>query len=82
MVINSVTINEVFIEVQCSFMDGNNKLMLNDDRTEFLVIGTSKQLSEVSVTSITVGDLNVIPVYLAKKNWAPGSTRTWVWQRI
>ena len=38
----------------------NEKLMLNDDKTEFLVIGTSKQLSNVSVSSIRVGDVDVI----------------------
>ena len=44
----------------------NDKLMLNDDKTEFLVIGTSKQLSKVSVSSIRVGDVDVVPVYSAK----------------
>ena len=54
----------------------NDKLMLSDGKTEFLVIGTSKQLSKVSVSSIRVGDVDVIPV-----SSAPGSTRTWIWQR-
>ena len=40
--------------------------MLNDDKTEFLVIGTSKQLSKVSVNSIRVGEVDVIPVHSAK----------------
>ena len=40
--------------------------MLNDDKTEFLVIGTSTQLSKVSVSSIRVGDVGVIPVHSAK----------------
>ena len=44
----------------------NDKLMLNDDKTEFLVIGMSKQLSKVSVSSIRVGDVDVIPVHSAK----------------
>ena len=44
----------------------NDKLMLDDDKTEFLVIGTSKQLSKVSVSSITVGNIYAIPVYSAK----------------
>ena len=44
----------------------NDKLMLNDDKTEFLVIGTRKQLSKVSVSSIRVGDVDVIPVHSAK----------------
>ena len=30
------------------------------------MIGTSKQLSKVSVSSIRVGDVDVIPEYLAK----------------
>ena len=33
----------------------NDKFMLNDDETEFMVIGTSNQLSKVSVSSIRVG---------------------------
>ena len=37
----------------------NDKLMLNDDETEFLVIGTSKQLPKVSVSSIRVGDVDM-----------------------
>ena len=40
--------------------------MLNDDKTEFLVIGTSKQLSKVSVSSIKIGDVDVIPICSAK----------------
>jgi len=48
----------------------NDKLMLNDDETEFLVIGTSKQLSEVSVCSVRVGDVDVIPVHSALVRFA------------
>ena len=44
----------------------NDRLMLNDDKTEFLVIGTRKQLSKVSVSSIRVGDVDVIPVHSTK----------------
>ena len=40
--------------------------MFNNDKTEFLVIGPSKQLSKVSVSSIRVGDVDVIPKYSAK----------------
>ena len=40
--------------------------MLNDGKTEFLVIGTSKQLSKVSVSSVRVDDVDVIPVHLVK----------------
>ena len=44
----------------------SDKLMLNDDKTECLVIETSKQLSKVSVSSIRVGDVDVISVHSAK----------------
>ena len=40
--------------------------MLNDDKTEVLVIGMSKQLSKVSVCSIRVGGVDEIFIYLAK----------------
>lgn len=46
----------------------NDKLVLNDDNTEFLVIGTSKQVPKVSVSSIRVGDVHVIPLHSAKKS--------------
>ena len=45
-----------------------DKLMFNDDKPEFLVIGSSKQLSKVSVSSIGVGDVDVIPVHSGKKS--------------
>ena len=54
--------------------DISNKLMLNDGKTEVLVIGTSEQLSKVSVSSIRVGDVDEIPIHSAKI-WVPGSTR-------
>jgi len=44
----------------------NGKFMLNADKTEFLVIGTSKQLSKVSVGCIRVVDADVILVHSAK----------------
>ena len=64
----------------------NDKLMLNDDKTESLVIGKNKQLSKGSVSSIRVGDVDVIPVYSAKNlgSWfethidmATHITKTW-----
>ena len=60
-------IEQIKITDVCSWMI-NDKLMLNDDKTEFLVIGTSKQPSEVPVlkSSIRVGDVDVIPAYLAR----------------
>ncbi|XP_068717227.1 uncharacterized protein [Montipora capricornis] len=44
----------------------NEWLMLNDEKTEFLVIGKRKQLSKVSVSSIRVGDVDVVPAHSAK----------------
>ena len=40
----------------------NNKLMLNEEKTEFLIIGTERQLSKVSVDKIKVGQAEVTPV--------------------
>ena len=34
----------------------HDKLLLNDEKTEFLVIGTRQQLSKVNISSITVGN--------------------------
>ena len=36
-----------------------DKLMLNDDKTEVLLIGTSKQLAKTSIESIKVGKVDV-----------------------
>ncbi|KAL9961852.1 hypothetical protein ACROYT_G030880 [Oculina patagonica] len=37
----------------------DDKLMLNDDKTEFLIIGTERQLSRVSVDKIKIGQAEV-----------------------
>ena len=37
------------------------KLMLNDDKTEFLLVGTRKQLTKVSIDGVRVGDYNISP---------------------
>ena len=36
--------------------------MLNDDKTEFLIIGTRQQLSKVSIQNIKIGQPEVSPV--------------------
>ena len=38
----------------------HDKLLLNDDKTEFLIIGTRQQLSKVNISSITVGNSDVM----------------------
>ena len=35
--------------------------MLNDDKTELLLVGSRKQLSKVSIDGVRVGDNNVSP---------------------
>jgi len=40
----------------------DDKLMLHDDKTEFLFIGTERQLWRVSVDQIKVGQAEVTPV--------------------
>ena len=43
-----------------------NRLMINDSKTEVMLIGTIQQLSKVSVEGIRVGDETITPVSLVK----------------
>ena len=43
-----------------------DKLKLNEDKTEFMVIGTRHQLGKVSIGELSVGDSEVVPVSTAK----------------
>ena len=43
-----------------------DKLKLNDDKTEFMLIGTKQQLSKVNIDSLTVGSIDVAPVSEAR----------------
>ena len=43
-----------------------DQLILNDDKTEFLIIGTRQQLSKVSIQSINVGQAEVSSVVSAR----------------
>ena len=43
-----------------------DKLILNDDKTEFMLIGTKLQLSKVNIDSLTVGSIDVAPVTVAR----------------
>ena len=39
--------------------------MLNDDKTEFLIIGTRQQLSKISIQSIKIGQtVTVCPILM------------------
>ena len=44
----------------------NDKLLLNDDKTEFLMIGTKKQLAKVNIDHILIGDCAVRPKGVVK----------------
>ena len=44
----------------------NEKLKLNDDKTEFLIIGTSQQLAKVIISSLCVGNSAITPVSSAR----------------
>ena len=39
----------------------HDKLLLNDDKTEFLLIGTKQQLAKVNIDHITIGDAEIAP---------------------
>ena len=44
----------------------NDKLKVNDDKTEFMIIGTSQQLAKASMNSLRVGTVTITPVSLAR----------------
>ena len=39
---------------------------LNDDKTEFMIIGSRQQLEKVSVAKLSVGDISVAPASAAR----------------
>ena len=43
-------------------VDSYNRLLINDSKTEFLVVGSRRQLSKIAIDSITVGDSTIQPV--------------------
>ena len=44
----------------------NDKLKLNDDKPEFMIIGTLQQLAKVSINSLHVGTATITPVSSAR----------------
>ena len=44
----------------------NDKLLLNDDKTEFLMIGTKQQLAKVNVDHILIGNCVIRPKEVVK----------------
>ena len=43
-----------------------DKLKLNDDKTEFKLIGTKQQLFKVNIDCLTIGSIDVAPVTVAR----------------
>jgi hypothetical protein len=43
-----------------------DKLIMNADKTEFLLIGTRQQLAKVNLSHITVGAMDIAPQPVAK----------------
>ena len=55
---------------------GSNRLKLNDDKTEFIIIGSRQQLSKITDTAIKIGNTTIQPVesvcdlgYFLEINW-------------
>ena len=44
----------------------SDNLMLKDDKTEFLILGTKQQLAKVNIDNINVGPGNVSPVSVVR----------------
>ena len=44
----------------------NDKLLMNDGKTEFIIIGTKEQLAKVNIDNITIAETNVKPISVAK----------------
>jgi hypothetical protein len=44
----------------------NDKLLMNDGKTEFITIGTKQQLAKVNIDNITIAETNVNPISVAK----------------
>ena len=44
----------------------NDKLLMNDGKTEFIIIGTKQQLAKVNIDNITIAETNVNPISVAK----------------
>jgi hypothetical protein len=54
----------------------SDKLMLNDDKTEFMIIGTNQQLTKVSIKHLCVGSAKKLNHLVMLGILVPGSTAT------
>ena len=39
-----------------------NRLMMNNDKTEFLLIGTKQQLAKININHVKAGSMNIVPM--------------------
>ena len=46
----------------------SNRLFINDSKTEFMIIGSGKQLAKISMDIVTVGDAMIKPHYMMFRN--------------
>ena len=46
----------------------SGRLMVNDDKTEFLIIGTRYQLEKVNIDHVSVGETRIISSLLQPKS--------------
>ena len=56
----------------------SNMLMVNDIKTEFLILGSKQQLKRVNITFIHVGEDQMTPV-MSMRNLGVISSATWKW---
>ena len=40
----------------------SNRLLINDSKTEFIIIGSKQQMSKININEITVGESTIEPV--------------------
>ena len=60
---NALNTIEECIAVVRNWM-ASNRLFINGSKTEFMIIGSRKQLAKISVDSVTVGDAIIKPCLL------------------
>ena len=60
----------------------DNKLLLNEAKTEFLLIGTKQQLAKGNIPHVKVCNVNIAPGILLLKIFEFGLTQTYLWRTI
>ena len=63
-------------------MDVCGKLMVNDDKTEFLLVGTRKGSSQKCLLMALESEIIILVLLYQSVIWAHGLTRIWIWMYI